>query len=376
MKKKRKNLGSWIVFIAVTILITIFSYKEVNTGNIADNLMFWFVFESCFVFVFIIWFFVKSLITPKDIELDYKNIPEEFKRILNVMEDRNLLDYEALRIKILILSSIKAVATWGLVISLLIIFGSDGYLEGDTIKTLFIIALISGGALFAVKGVLNRDRNEYIYMYKKEVIPTLLNEMNPNFKYVPIDLEKQKEYEELYDRSSFTSNLDSIYTEDYIEGYAVADTYMKLAEVKALKVDSSDEEYTEFHGIFAHFDSINYKDYKEITISGRTRELIPEVDTHNPEFYKHYKIFSSNTEKVQTMINKGLCDELLVIHNKYGCLFDITIRQGEVYIRINVGETFDPDIKDSSKGVRPLYEHYTKFKMLFDIFYTIRSYLD
>ena len=70
-------------------------YKEVNTGNIADNLMFLFVFESCFVFVFIIWFFVKSLITPKDIELDYKNIPtdpEVQKWIREYYKNVDLLD--------------------------------------------------------------------------------------------------------------------------------------------------------------------------------------------------------------------------------------------------------------------------------------------
>ena len=249
-------------------------------------------------------------------------------------------------------------------------------IEGDFLKYTLFAGIGAGAVLFFTKEIYKTELNEYEFIYKKEVIPTMLSLMNPNFKYVPTDLKKQEEYEELYERSSFTPALEAVYTEDYIEGYAVADTYMRLCDAEVVKLDSEEAEYTTFQGLFANFSGIHYEDHREITITTDTKELMSRIDTYHEKFNKAHKIYSSNTLVCDRMVKEGLCDAVLKLEEEYQCLFDITIRHGEVFIRTHVGNTFEPKINDTSKGVQLLYEHYRKFKLLFDVFYMVKSYIE
>ena len=372
-----KNIGIFLLYFVISIAILVLSVVGINTGNGMDNFVFWFILQICFTIIFFIAIFVKEIIKPNnDIDANVKNAPEEFKKILNYMQERNLLDSEASRIKLYILSKIRLMSIAILVIAFVVVFGSEGDIEGDFLKYTLFAGIGAGAVLFFTKEIYKTELNEYEFIYKKEVIPTMLSLMNPNFKYVPTDLKKQEEYEELYERSSFTPALEAVFTEDYIEGYAVADTYMRLCDAEVVKLDSEEAEYTTFQGLFANFSGIHYEDHREITITTDTKELMSRIDTYHEKFNKSHKIYSSNTLVCDRMVKEGLCDAVLKLEEEYQCLFDITIRHGEVFIRTHVGNTFEPKINDTSKGVQPLYEHYRKFKLLFDVFYMVKSYIE
>ena len=102
-----KNIGTFLLYFVISIAILVLSVVGINTGNGMDNFVFWFILQLCFTIIFFIAIFVKEIIKPSnDIDANVKNAPEEFKKILNYMQERNLLDSEASRIKLYILSRI------------------------------------------------------------------------------------------------------------------------------------------------------------------------------------------------------------------------------------------------------------------------------
>lgn len=134
-----KNIGTFLLYFVISIAILVLSVVGINTGNGMDNFVFWFILQLCFTIIFFIAIFVKEIIKPSnDIDANVKNAPEEFKKILNYMQERNLLDSEASRIKLYILSRIRLMSITILVIAFVIVFGSEGDIEGDFLKyTLF-----------------------------------------------------------------------------------------------------------------------------------------------------------------------------------------------------------------------------------------------
>lgn len=379
MQKKTKLFWLILYFIG---MIAVFALSESTIDFSSDDFLgFIFLTEFCYTVTFLTVLFVKELSYPsvQKINSNILNAPEEFNNILQYMEERNLLDFGTVQKKLAIVTFLRRITFIIMVLAFLIIYSEIGdfwepfYYIGPGV---FIISLIF---VYVFGQIVEKDIHEFVYMYKKEIIPTLLNQMNNNLKYVAIDPEKLDEYETLYKRSEFSRDFEYIKAEDFIEGLVVADITVRMADMLVSKEGNDGENVKVFEGLFAHFKNVNYDSMKEISIRtspdyGKLDSL--KVITGNEEFDKSFIVYTSNEDAVVAMRSTGFLDAIMELRKKHDCKFEIIIREGEIYIQIPLRNVFEPNIMDMTGGRKTLYKHYQHYKLFFDIFHITRNFIE
>ena len=379
MQKKTKLLWLILYFIG---MIAVFALSESTIDFSSDD--FWgfiFLTESCYTVTFLTVLFVKELSYPSEQKVNSNifNAPEEFNNILQYMEERNLLDFGTVQKKLAAFTFLRRINFIIMVVAFLIIYSEIGdlwepfYYIGPGA---FIISLIF---VYVFGQIVEKDIHEFVYMYKKEIIPTLLNQMNNNLNYVAIDPEKLEEYETLYKRSEFSRDSEYIKAEDFIEGLVVADITVRMADMLVSKEGDDGGNVKIFEGLFAHFKNVNYDSMKEISIRtspdyGKLDSL--KVITGNEEFDKNFIVYTSNEDAVVAMRSTGFLDAIMELRKKHDCKFEIIIREGEIYIQIPLINVFEPNVMDMTGGRKTLYKHYQHYKLFFDIFHITRNFIE
>lgn len=377
-----KGYGKFIVvlYAVCSIIVAIISFFTLGTDT-ETFMYFWMMLQIIFSTAYFSMIFIWILANPprREVKAKLDEAPEEFKRLLAYMEEKNLLDYDGLKLKLIVYNCIYNTCKCMLWIGIILLFATFEGLDEIFLQYSILILVVSIVGITLTKRIVRETDYEYKYLYKREIIPTLVNWMNNNLQYVPLDSEKVKEYEKLYIQSEFDKNLEYVDAEDYIEGLVVANTYVKMADVAVGRENLEGEDVRIFRGLFAHFDNINYLNFKEIAVRSEIdyyKVNTLKVSTNNKQFNKDFTIYTSNDYAVRKMEMTGFLDAVVALRKKYDCVFDFIIREGEIYIQIDLDTVFEPDLWDRTKGRLPLYKHYLQYKLLFDIFFLVRELVE
>lgn len=377
-----KGYGKFIVvlYAVCSIIVAIISFFTLGTDT-ETFMYFWMMLQIIFSTAYFSMIFIWILANPprREVKAKLDEAPEEFKRLLAYMEEKNLLDYDGLKLKLIVYNCIYNTCKCMLWIGIILLFATFEGLDEIFLQYSILILVVSIVGITLTKRIVRETDYEYKYLYKREIIPTLVNWMNNNLQYVPLDSEKVKEYEKLYIQSEFDKNLEYVDAEDYIEGLVVANTYVKMADVAVGRENLEGEDVRIFRGLFAHFDNINYLNFKEIAVRSEIdyyKVNTLKVATNNKQFNKDFTIYTSNDYAVRKMEMTGFLDAVVALRKKYDCVFDFIIREGEIYIQIDLDTVFEPDLWDRTKGRLPLYKHYLQYKLLFDIFFLVRELVE
>lgn len=377
-----KGYGKFIVvlYAVCSIIVAIISLFTLGTDT-ESFMYFWMMLQIIFSTAYFSMIFIWILANPprREVKAKLDEAPEEFKRLLAYMEEKNLLDYDGLKLKLIVSNCIYNTCKCMLWIGIILLFATFEGLDEIFLQYSILILVVSIVGITLTKRIVRETDYEYKYLYKREIIPTLVNWMNNNLQYVPLDSEKVKEYEKLYIQSEFDKNLEYVDAEDYIEGLVVANTYVKMADVAVGRENLEGEDVRIFRGLFAHFDNINYLNFKEIAVRSEIdyyKVNTLKVATNNKQFNKDFTIYTSNDYAVRKMEMTGFLDAVVALRKKYDCVFDFIIREGEIYIQIDLDTVFEPDLWDRTKGRLPLYKHYLQYKLLFDIFFLVRELVE
>ena len=377
-----KGYGKFIVvlYAVCSIIVAIISLFTLGTDT-ETFMYFWMMLQIIFSTAYFSMIFIWILANPprREVKAKLDEAPEEFKRLLAYMEEKNLLDYDGLKLKLIVYNCIYNTCKCMLWIGIILLFATFEGLDEIFLQYSILILVVSIVGITLTKRIVRETDYEYKYLYKREIIPTLVNWMNNNLQYVPLDSEKVKEYEKLYIQSEFDKNLEYVDAEDYIEGLVVANTYVKMADVAVGRENLEGEDVRIFRGLFAHFDNINYLNFKEIAVRSEIdyyKVNTLKVATNNKQFKKDFTIYTSNDYAVRKMEMTGFLDAVVALRKKYDCVFDFIIREGEIYIQIDLDTVFEPDLWDRTKGRLPLYKHYLQYKLLFDIFFLVRELVE
>ena len=377
-----KGYGKFIVvlYAVCSIIVAIISLFTLGTDT-ETFMYFWMMLQIIFSTAYFSMIFIWILANPprREVKAKLDEAPEEFKRLLAYMEEKNLLDYDGLKLKLIVSNCIYNTCKCMLWIGIILLFATFEGLDEIFLQYSILILVVSIVGITLTKRIVRETDYEYKYLYKREIIPTLVNWMNNNLQYVPLDSEKVKEYEKLYIQSEFDKNLEYVDAEDYIEGLVVANTYVKMADVAVGRENLEGEDVRIFRGLFAHFDNINYLNFKEIAVRSEIdyyKVNTLKVATNNKQFNKDFTIYTSNDYAVRKMEMTGFLDAVVALRKKYDCVFDFIIREGEIYIQIDLDNVFEPDLWDRTKGRLPLYKHYLQYKLLFDIFFLVRELVE
>ena len=390
MKKKidkKKVASSIIIFLVLSIMIAIIMMETPMEGFEEFKIIFTIFLIMGVGCLSIMFAFITSIINPDFAydEREYSEYPEEFKRIYKHLEEKDLARIEDVKFEAQKYSKIRTFSFILLTVSIIHLVSFFGYNVG-TISSLPFIILF-----FALAGILLTNKEtvqgkwEYEKVFKREIIPELIKQINPSLEYNVTYPMQQKKYIQFYLNSSFLVNGHpyNIDTEDYIEGNlddtmaaSIVDVSVRNNDPNLVGIDRSIGEFTGLFGVFYDKAIKDDIDLRIRTISEVEDYKMNSFQTGFDKFDKKYKVYDVYGNIVERLTYDGMFYDLYNIHDKYGTYPEIVIKGKYIYIRTYGEKLFEPNLYDKSRGFKPLYEYYVQLKTVLEVSEIVRKYME
>lgn len=234
----------------------------------------------------------------------------------------------------------------------IIMFGEG---EIEFISLLSLVVMIGVVTSFVIV-----HRICYKELYKKEVIRTLVEEMDESFAYGKGVVASRD-----YKNADFEQKFDNFYVEDCIQGTVGENNLLQMGEIKT-EVISIDEEgrkenYTQFHGLFAvvkmekfsftqvriRQNGVMKRKYKTDKITRRniSSSGVERLEMDSSEFEQIYDVFSDDKIKTMQILTADVMQLLVDFRIKYSMYPEITIKDNKVYLRFAIMKNlFEPAV--------------------------------
>lgn len=390
MKKKidkKKIFVSVVIFLLLAFMIAIIMEKTPMPGF--ENLktiftVFLIIGAGCLAIMLA---FITSIINPDFIydDKEYKEYPEEFKKIYKYLEEKDLSRIEEVKFEAQKYSKIRTMSIILLSVSTIHLVSFFGYNIGTITSLPIIIFLLSVAGLALTNKEVIQGRREYKTVFKREVIPELIKQINSNLEYNVTYPMQQKKYIQFYLNSSFLVNGHpyNIDTEDYIEGNlddtmaaSIVDVSVRNNDPNLVGIDRSIGEFTGLFGVFYDKAIKDDIDLRIRTISEVEDYKMNSFQTGFDKFDKKYKVYDVYGNIVERLTYDGMFYDLYNIHDKYGTYPEIVIKGKYIYIRTYGEKLFEPNLYDKSRGFKPLYEYYVQLKTVLEVSEIVRKYME
>ena len=278
------------------------------------------------------------------IDVDYR-LDDNFKKVYNELLIKHLRELETLRKKI-------KPETYILGVMFFISLAISGY--NMVLGIICIVATMAMG--IHVHGMYDK----YLMIYKKDVIGTLVKEIDANLEY-------SKNYnvyetEAHYRDAMFLGNdFSYLKSDDCISG-TIDNGFLILSDV-VLKMSGNANNYennTCYEGCFVRIHSkVNSNLY--LRINRNIEKLYSSnkfrVEMDSTEFEKYFDVFTNDKIETMRILTHDIMDEIIDFA-RYGIPFEIVIKDDNIYIKFNTGPMFEPYFNHDSMEPNLLYMYY------------------
>ncbi len=193
------------------------------------------------------------------------------------------------------------------------------------------IMLIVGAANFKIP-----KKSKYI----KEIIKNLIMNINSSIKIH----ENERKFLFAYNHSTlkFKEELRKIYDIcEVIEYQSESDSNVKFAKLITKEISRSSHIVTTTEGIMIKIERNKIYDNEILIEMNKFFKRNNRVKANTKdEFEKYFDLYSLDEENAGIIINSEVRDELVRIYKEYGIMFEILLKENDIYIRILSGELF------------------------------------
>ena len=235
----------------------------------------------------------------------------------------------------------------------------------------------------------SRTNMSYIYiqkyeeMYKKTVIPELLNSYEEKIEYTP----KRGFLSEWYRYADF-EKFDYYNTDDLMKIIFKNNTKAYLAEVKTeITVSNRNgrkSRETVFHGVVVEAKLKNNfnkhlclrRDSKKVYRNFPIKN-IPKVELDSLDFENDFDVYSSDGIFAMRVLTHDLMEDLTKFEQDNNINIELTLKEDKLFIRFFTGEVFEPPLGSKLALNKPtLYRYYKILNFTFDFVYKMTDVLN
>ena len=234
--------------------------------------------------------------------------------------------------------------------------------------------------------VIKRDN-----VYKREIIRNLVLALNPNIRYLPVNPNAM--LADLYKGAGFREGVSGINARDYrIDNYfyerdlryKITDymeytidnmTFVKMGDLR-LKEHAYDRLEKDGNAYSSHlvFEGIIVKLSRNKSALGNVlierNKAIKDrrrlIETDSVEFERYFDLYALNANEAIS-VTREVKQELVDLYKKYGIMFEISVKNREIYIRFLTGKMFENSKIFSPFNKKRLCNEYTILKNIFYI---------
>lgn len=246
-----------------------------------------------------------------------------------------------------------------------------------TISSIFILLFILIlGSFPIIKVYFSSSKQDYKTVFKEKVVKELVRNMDNNFEY---DLNTGKDPVRLYNsynKSGFEAyhNYDA---EDYIEGILDGKYPIRMAEVHTEKIEDRDSKgdikVTDFHGVFCNIENVkNIGTSLKIHLNKQTiqRDLLKNSNKlymDSSEFEDLFDVYTENKIIAMQILTPDIMEMMVKYFKEYQIIYELTIRENQIYIRFHTGEVFEPKMNKDALDYDMLKKYYSILNFIFGL---------
>lgn len=226
---------------------------------------------------------------------------------------------------------------------------------------IFILALI----FIIVKVYPSITKKEYKTVFKDNIIKELVKYMDNNLDY---DLNTGKDPVHLYNsyRKCGFENYNEYDAEDYIEGMLDGKYQIRMAEVhtelEKEDIEGNTSRITVFHGIFCNIGNAkNIKTTLKIHINKKKMNMIKnkkKLEMDSSEFEEYFDVYTDNKIVAMQILTTDVMEMMIEYLKKYKIMYELTIKENQIYIRFHTGEVFEPKMNRKALDYDMLNKYY------------------
>lgn len=214
-------------------------------------------------------------------------------------------------------------------------------------------------------------KSNYTRTFKKEIIEPFVKECDTNLNFNPNRGISSKIY-----REAEFEYYDDYYSEDLIEGILDEKYAVRMAEVKTEEESTDDDGHrtrsTVFYGIFGQVECAKnlpgvIKIRSDKGFLGKLFQSKTKIEMDSSEFEKHFDVFGNNPIIVMQILTADIMEMLIEFKEKYKIKYELTIKDGMIYIRFHTGGVFEPKLFDKSLDYDTLKRYYDIMDFIFSV---------
>ena len=224
--------------------------------------------------------------------------------------------------------------------------------------TPFILGLIIFSALYLLlyKYIDNKlKKDNFVMLYKNNIISEFIKIVLPNFIYTPsIDNFTSSNLISEYKSANFDyKTFNQYYIDDYISGSlnnSVKINIFDLNTIYKYKRDNQRYEETIFSGQFANI-KLDYLSNFDIKIINKQKDRLirkenikSKINLDDSTFNEYFAVTSNSSLNAYELLTSDVMEFLYDQYFKNHLEFDLSINQGNIYIRIHSSPIFEPSI--------------------------------
>lgn len=215
------------------------------------------------------------------------------------------------------------------------------------------------------------NSKEYVSEFKRRIINKMVKEFDEFKEYEP----KSGIASVVYNQAKFES-YDYYKSEDLIEGEILEKYPIKVGEVHTQE-ESTDSEgnstvSTLFHGLFTQIQMpVNIGGYVKIHsdkgILGKVFNSNKKIEMDSSEFEKRFDVLATDKIIAMQVLTSDVMDTLINFMDSSKIKYEMTVIDGNIFIRFRTGAMFEPKIVKRSLDYDTLKRYYDILSFIVEV---------
>ena len=306
----------------------------------------------------------------KNIPLE--NVPLEFEKIYEELYNNHISLLEKMRKRV----------RWRIVLqNIAFVFSLIGYVFTRSDHTIisrkvdlniiivgFICFFIA--IFFLYKNI--KYKNQYIGIYKKEIVAKFIELLNNHLVYNPTDI-SLIEIQSNYKMAGFDNKeFNRFYVDDFIKGFLGDNIFLNMCDLHIQNhTGSGRNSHTEeiFQGLFCKTRCDKNINTVIKILKNRIKILKQENRTEmdSQEFEKYFDVYSENRLIAMQLLTSDIMELLVDFYRKYELEYELVFENNNIYMRFFTGPMFEPKIFGNSMDKKLLYMYFSILKFVLEV---------
>ena len=291
---------------------------------------------------------------------------QNFEKIYgNLIDYVTLLGAQKAEFKTKLIFTIALVIVLAIVLVSVFVIYKDSYVEkiGELQLVLTIVGIIFAALFIFALINLGSSRKTYNKIFKKEILPKLLRNIDENLNYEP----SKGLPKEAYVQSGLSIKFNQFGSEDHISGFISETALLEMSEIDARMIEKDDKGNAyiadQFNGILAVATLRKNAQTNVKIVKNSFWKLSRQANIRiaSVQFEKYFDVYADDKVAAMQIFTTDVIEEIMAFVEELKIHLQLSIKGNKLYITFKTGEMYEGGITKNTKELLSRYYVITDF---------------